>query len=98
MRHYKQKFTLTAYVLKVLYCESLINKYKYIVFFVFLKLYLRTSLAVQWLGLHTFTAVGLGSIPGRGTKIPQASRHGQKKKKKNTKPKQKTPPKPCISK
>ena len=26
------------------------------------------SLVVQWLGLHTFTAEGLGSIPGQGTK------------------------------
>ena len=32
------------------------------------------SLAVQWLGLGAFTAVGPGSIPGRGTKIPQAMR------------------------
>ena len=30
------------------------------------------SLVVQWLGLHTFTAEGAGSIPGWGTKIPQA--------------------------
>ena len=30
------------------------------------------SLAVQWLGLHALTAEGLGSIPGQGTKIPQA--------------------------
>ena len=37
---------------------------------------------VQWLGLSTFTAVGLGSIWGQGTKIPQAEWHGQKKKKK----------------
>ena len=29
-----------------------------------------TSLAVQWLRLHTSAAVGTGSIPGRGTKIP----------------------------
>ena len=27
------------------------------------------SLAVQWLGPHTSTARGLGSIPGQGTKI-----------------------------
>ena len=27
------------------------------------------SLAVQWLGLCAFTAAGMGSIPGRGTKI-----------------------------
>ena len=25
---------------------------------------------VQWLRLHTFTAKGLGLIPGPGTKIP----------------------------
>ena len=30
------------------------------------------SLAVQWLGLRAFTAMGLGSIPGPGTKISQA--------------------------
>ena len=44
------------------------------------------SLAVQWLGLCAFTAKGLGSIPGQGTKIPQATRCGQKnpKKTKNT--------------
>ena len=34
------------------------------------------SLVVQWLGLRTVTAAGLCSIPGQGTKIPQAeSRH-----------------------
>ena len=32
------------------------------------------SPAVQWLGLFTFTAEGLGSIPDQGTKIPQAER------------------------
>ena len=32
------------------------------------------SLAVQWLGLRTLTAEAPGSIPGWGTKIPQASR------------------------
>ena len=41
------------------------------------------SLAVQWLGLHALTAEGPGSIPGRGTKIPQAVWHGQKKQKNN---------------
>ena len=39
------------------------------------------SLAVQWLGLHALNVEGLGSIPGQGTKIPQAVWHGQKKKK-----------------
>ena len=37
-----------------------------------------TSLVIQWLGLHAFTAQGPGSIPGRGTKIPHATRRGQK--------------------
>ena len=36
------------------------------------------SLAVQWLGLHAFTAVGLGSIAGWRTKILQAIQHSQK--------------------
>ena len=31
------------------------------------------SLLVQWLGLCAFTAKDPGSIPGQGTKIPQAS-------------------------
>ena len=36
---------------------------------------------VQSLGLHASTAGGLGSIPGRGTKILQATQRGQKIKK-----------------
>ena len=44
----------------------------------------RNSLAVQWLGLRASTAGGMGSIPGWGTKNPQAVRCGQKKKKKGT--------------
>ena len=39
---------------------------------------LGNSLAIQWLGLSTSTAGGMGSIPGRGTKIPHAAQHGQK--------------------
>ena len=38
------------------------------------------SLAVQWLGLCASTAGGPSSIPGRGTKIPQALPCGQKNK------------------
>ena len=38
------------------------------------------SLVGLW--LHTFTAEGLGSISGWGTKIPQATWHDKKKKKK----------------
>ena len=41
------------------------------------------SLAVQWLGLCALTAEGLGSIPGRGTKTPQATWRGQKKTQQN---------------
>ena len=44
---------------------------------------MRNSLVVQWLGLCAFTAEGLGSIPGQGTKIPQATWHSQRIKKKN---------------
>ena len=40
-----------------------------------------TSLAIQWLGVFPFTAEGVGSIPGQGTKIPQVA-HAAKKKKK----------------
>ena len=49
---------------------------------------LGNSLVVQWLGLHALTAEGPGSIPGQGTKIPQATGCGEKKKK-NLKNKQK---------
>ena len=38
-----------------------------------LKVIPRNSLAVQWLGLHAFTAEGLGSITGQGPKIWQAA-------------------------
>ena len=34
---------------------------------------------VQWLRLQTLTTEGPGSTPGRGTKIPQATWHSQKK-------------------
>ena len=46
---------------------------------------LGNTLAVQWLGLRAFTAEGPHSIPGRGTKIPQAVWHGQQKKMKRKK-------------
>ena len=38
------------------------------------------SLVVQWLRLHIPTAKGAGLIPGLGTKIPHAVRHGTKKR------------------
>ena len=37
-----------------------------------------TSLVVQWLSLLPSTAGGVGSIPGWGTKIPNAMWCGQK--------------------
>ena len=40
--------------------------------------YVGNSLAAQRLGHHTSTAEGLDSIPGQGTKTPQAKKHGQK--------------------
>ena len=39
-----------------------------------------TSLVVQRLRLRASSAGDAGSIPGRGTKIPHAARHGQNKK------------------
>ena len=39
----------------------------------------RNSLVVQRLALNTFTAMGLGSIPGQGTKILWAKLYGQNK-------------------
>ena len=38
----------------------------------YLKHYVGTSLAIQWLRLHVPTVGGMGSIPGPGTKIPHA--------------------------
>ena len=35
---------------------------------------------VQWLVLHDFTAEGMGSVAGQGSRTPQAMRYGQKKK------------------
>jgi hypothetical protein len=43
---------------------------------------LGTSLVVQWLILCASTEWGMGSIPGQGTKIPHAVRHGKKMEKK----------------
>ena len=40
-----------------------------------------TSLAVQWLRLHTSNAGGGDWIPGQGTKIPYAMPQAKKKKK-----------------
>ena len=39
---------------------------------------------VQWLGFRAFTAKGTGSIPGWGTKIPQAAGCSKRKNKQTT--------------
>ena len=46
--------------------------------------HLENSLEMLWLGLLAFTAEGPGSIPGGGTKIPQAVQYEQKERKKGT--------------
>jgi len=38
-----------------------------------------SSLEIQWLRLHASPAGGTGLIPDGGTKIPQATKLGQKK-------------------
>ena len=42
--------------------------------------YSENSLAVQWLGLCTFTTMDLGLISGQGTSILQAVQYNQKKR------------------
>ena len=37
-----------------------------------------TSLAIQWLEIHTSAIGDMSSIPDWGTKIPHAMQHGQK--------------------
>ena len=49
--------------------------------------YVGNSLAVQRLGHHTSTAEGLDSIPGQGTKTPQAKKRGQKRRERERKEK-----------
>ena len=44
-------------------------------------------LAVQWVGLHPFTAEGLGSILGWGNKIPQVAQNHQEKQNETKNPK-----------
>ena len=41
-------------------------------------------MVVQWAGLRSFTAVGSGSIPGQGTKIPHAVCNQKKTKMKQS--------------
>ena len=40
---------------------------------------------VQWLGLGAFTVMAPSSIPGQGTKIPEAAQRSQKNKRKKPK-------------
>ena len=56
--------------------SSPLDDYTTIFLFLFLqtfKLFAGNSLGVQWLGLHAYTAEGLGSIPGWGVKILRAT-------------------------
>ena len=46
----------------------------------------RTSLAVQWLRLRASNAGSMGSIPGRGTKIPHGVGRSKKKIHQNDNP------------
>ena len=39
----------------------------------------------QWLGLHAFTAGGMGLISGPGTKVPHAAWQGKKKEREKKK-------------
>lgn len=48
--------------------------------FVFIKLQVGSSLAVQRLGLHAITPQGMISVPGRGTSILHAAWRSKKKK------------------
>ena len=73
----------------VILCYKVIHHYHpsknlivmiYIILQIFKIKFLGTSLVVQWLSLCTSTGGSVGSIPGRGTKIPHAMRLGQVKK------------------
>ena len=55
-------------------------KVKYLITTEFLQ---GNSLAIQWLGLGSFAAMGPESIPGQGTKLQQAVEPSQNQKKKN---------------
>ena len=54
-------------------------KVKYLITTEFLQ---GNSLAIQWLGLGSFTAMGPESIPGQGIKLQQAVQSSQNQKKK----------------
>ena len=54
-------------------------KVKYLITTEFLQ---GNSLAIQWLGLGSYAAMGPESIPGQGTKLQQAVEPSQNQKKK----------------
>ena len=66
-------------ILRLRYTEGLIGQSHPSV--QFKKEYIRISLVVQWLRLHSPNAGGTGSIPGEETKIPYATQHDQKERK-----------------
>ena len=45
------------------------------------------SLVVQWLGLWALNVEGPGSVPGWGTRVPQATQRSQQNKQNETKKK-----------
>ena len=56
----------------------LCSDYEKIRFTVSLKFFSENSPAVQWLGLHTSTTDGLGSVSGLGTELSKAAWHLKK--------------------
>ena len=61
------------------------SKNKFLKYFCFKKMVLREFPGCLWLELCALTAEGLDSIPGQGTKIPQAAPVRPKGKKEKTK-------------
>lgn len=48
-----------------------------------IRLFVRNSLTIQWLGLCAFAAESPGSIPDWGPKIPQDAWHSQQQQRRN---------------
>ena len=72
--HFLQTFWISALPLKVAHHKGSVIGHGHLTVSLakcnfFLNAYIGNSLAVQWLGLHAFTAKGTGSIPSGGTEI-----------------------------
>ena len=82
---FHQHFIERLYMFCYTYMLSIWSDCKWYLFLISVSmcsLLMGTSLAVQWLRLCASTAGATGLILGRGTKIPHATRCGQKKKRK----------------